>query len=163
METLEDPSGVPIEQLCLTVRWYAALKRNGVHTVGQLAALPEPRLIAMGNPLRATMDELKDKVGPLGLAPWDASAPAENQISRTAAGGRPGSGRLGRLSSRALNVAGVLLLPARERARWVEEWKGELCALGSRRARVRFIASLLLAGGRELAVTLWRARSAGRR
>jgi hypothetical protein len=48
----------------------------------------------------------------------------------------------------------VLLLPAGERARWAEERKGELCLLSSRQARARFIASLLLAGGRELAVTL---------
>jgi len=150
METLEDPSGVPIEQLCLTVRWYTALKGNGVHTVGQLAALPEPRLMAMGHSPRTTMGELRDKVGRLGLSPWDAPAPAANQ----AVGQGPGSGPPGRLLSWALRAAGALLLPAGERARWVEEWKGELCLLRSRKAQARFIASLLLAGGRKLAVTL---------
>ncbi len=158
METLEDSSGVPIEQLGLTVRCYIALKRNGVDTIGQLAALPEPRLMALADSPQATMSELKDKVGRLGLSPWDFPAPAVNQVSRGAAGRAPGSGLPGRLSSRALNVAGVLLLPAGERARWVEEWKGELCALRSRRARARFIASLLLAGGRGLAVRLRQAR-----
>jgi hypothetical protein len=154
METLEDPSGVPIEQLCLTVGWYNSLKRNGVQTVGQLAALPEPRLIALRISPRSTMAELKDKVGRLGLSPWDAPAPAENRAGSGAAGRAPGSGPSGRLSSWALRAAGALLLPAGERARWAEEWKGELCALGSRKARARFVASLLLAGGRELAVTL---------
>jgi hypothetical protein len=157
-ETLEDPSGVPIEQLVLTVRWYCALKSNGVHTVGQLAALPEPRLKAMGDSTRATMSELKDKVGRLGLSPWDTPAPAGNPVGSGAAGREPGAGSAGRLSSWALRAAGALLLPAGERARWVEEWKGELRALRSRKARARFIASLLLAGGRELAVRLRQAR-----
>ena len=158
METLEDPSGVPIEQLGLTVRWYTALKRNGVHTVGQLAALPEPRLLALADSPQATMSELKDKVGRLGLSPWDSPAPAGSQVSWGAASWAPGSGLPGRLSSWALSAAGLLLLPAGERARWAEEWQGELCALGSRRARARFIASLLLAGGRGLAVRLRQAR-----
>ena len=159
MDTLEDPSGVPIEQLVLTARWYRALKSNGVHTVGQLAALPEPRLKAMGDSTRATMSELKDKVGRLGLSPWDAPAPGGNLVGGGAVGRGPGSGSAARLSSWALRVAAVLLLPAGERARWVEEWQGELRALRSRKARARFIASLLLAGGRELPVTLRRARS----
>jgi hypothetical protein len=153
-ETLEDPCGVPIERLCLTVRWYHTLKSNGIHTVGQLAALPEPRVKAMELPPRATMDELRDKVGRLGLSPWDAPAPAGNQADGGAAVRGPGSGGPGRLSSWVLRAAAVLLLPAGERARWAEEWRGELRALGSRRARTRFIASLLLAGGRELAGTL---------
>lgn len=156
-ETLEGPSGVPIEQLNLTVRWYNTLKRNGIHTVGQLAALPEPRLKAMELPPRATMDELRDKVGRLGLSPWDTPAPAGNQAGG-AVGLVPGSGGSGRLSSWALRMAAVLLLPAGERARWAEEWTGELRALRSRKARARFIASLLLAGGRELTVTLRQAR-----
>jgi hypothetical protein len=162
-ETLEDPSGVPIEQLCLTIRWYHTLKRNGIHTVGQLAALPEPRLKAMALPPRATMDELRDKVGRLGLSPWDAPALAGNQAGGGAAVRGPGSGGPGRLSSWALRAAGALLLPAGERARWAEEWKGELRALGSRKARARFIASLLLAGGRELAMTLRQARPGRKR
>jgi hypothetical protein len=163
METLEDPSGVPIEQLVLTVRWYIALKRNGVHTVGQLAALPEPRLMALADSPRATMGELRDKVGRLGLSPWDAPAQAGNPVGSGIPGHETGSAGLGRLSSWALSAAGALLLPAGERARWVEEWKGELRALRSRTARARFIASLLLAGGRELAVTLRQARPGRRR
>lgn len=158
-ETLEDPSGVPIEQLGLTVRWYTTLKRNGVHTAGQLAALPQPRVQAMELPPRATMDELRDKVGRLGLSPWNAPAPAGNQAGGGPRGPAPGSGEPGRLPSWALRVAAVLLLPAGERARWAEEWTGELGALGSRRARTRFITSLLLAGGRQVAGKLRQLRS----
>ncbi len=163
MDTLEDPSGVPIEQLYLTGHWYITLKLHGVHTVGQLAALPEHLLMALAYSPEATMSELRDKVGRLGLSPWDTPAPAGNQAGGGAAvrgpgSGEPGSGGPGRLSSWALRVAAALLLPAGERARWAEEWNGELRALRSRRARARFIASLLLAGGRELAVTLRRSR-----
>lgn len=35
-------------------------------------------------------------------------------------------------------AASVLLLPAAQRARWFEEWTGELSVLPSRRARARF-------------------------
>jgi hypothetical protein len=122
MESREDPSSPPIEALGLSIHWYHSLKRNGVHTVGQLAVLPERHLMALRHSPEGTMDELKYKV--------------------------------------------ALLLPAEERARWVEEWKGELCALRSRKARVRFTMSLLLEGARELAVTLRHAqlghKSAGR-
>jgi hypothetical protein len=90
MQTLEDPSGVPIEQLVLTVVWYNTLKRNGVHTVGQLAALPEPHLIAMRVSPRATMEELRDKVGRLGLSPWDVPAPTGNRGNTGVPAGRAG-------------------------------------------------------------------------
>jgi hypothetical protein len=151
-QTLEDPFGMPIERLCLTARWYNVLKRNGVHTVGQLAALPEPRLRALAYSAAPTVDELKDKVGRLGLFPWDTPAPAASLADTGSPAVDPRGP--GRLSSWAISAAGVLLLPAEERARWVEEWKGELSALNSRTARARFIGSLLLAGARQLAVTL---------
>lgn len=163
MQTMEDPYGTPIEELYLTIQWYHSLKRNGVHTVGELVALPEPRLKALRSSPRATMDELREKVGRLGLFPWDTPTPAGHPPGGGTASPGPGSLGPGRLSSWALNAAGALLLPAAERARWVEEWKGELLALRSRRARARFVASLLLAGGRKLAVTLRQARSGRRR
>ena len=82
METLEDPSGVPIEQLSLTIRWYHTLKRNGIHTVGQLAALPEPRLKAMELPPRAAA------VPPPRGEPTTTACPAARI---PAPGRRPGS------------------------------------------------------------------------
>jgi hypothetical protein len=144
----QDPYAVRIESLCLTVRCYNALKRDGIDTVGQLVRLPERYLLALRNFTPRTMAELKDKLLLLDLSPWDTWWPAEDGLSC-----RPP----GRLARWALNAAGVLL-PALDRDRWLEEWHGELHVLGSRRARARFLVSLLvpllLAGGRKFAVTL---------
>jgi hypothetical protein len=57
-------------------------------------------------------------------------------------------------SGRLLAAAAALLPPA-TRARWYEEWLGELSALPTRRARVSFAAQTLLGIGR-LAATLHR-------
>ena len=153
MESREDPYNAPIEDLNLTVRCYNALKRDGINIVGQLAVLPERHLMGLPNFTPASMDSLKRKLGELGLFPWDAPQATGNQAGSDTAGQAPGSRRPGRLWLAALSAAGALL-PADERDRWTEEWKGELHSLGSRTARTRFILSLLLAGGRRLAVTL---------
>jgi hypothetical protein len=170
MEPREDPSSVAIENLSLSVRSYSALKRERIDTIGQLVTLPERRLMVLGDFTPQTMDELKHKVRSLGLTAWSApqaanrpGAATENpSAGRHAPTRRPGrgalrqeavAGRPGRLSLCAVSLAGALL-PAAERDRWVEEWKGELCALGSRAARVRFAVSLLLDGGQNLAATL---------
>jgi hypothetical protein len=153
MESREDPCNVPIEDLNLTLRACKCLKREGIDTVGQLAMLPERHLIGLRNFPPATMGELKGKLKQLGLSPWDAPQSAGNRAESGTAGQMPGPSRPGGLSRRALSMAGALL-PAEERDRWVEEWKGELHALGSRKARAMFVMSLLFAGGRKLAVTL---------
>jgi hypothetical protein len=153
MASHENPYNVPIEELYLTVRCYDALKREGIDTVGQLARLPERQLMGLRRFTPATMSELKGRLEQLGLSPWDAPPSTGNRAGSGTAGQAPGSQRPGWLSRRALSLAGALL-PRRERDRWVEEWKGELHALGSRKARAMFVLSLLLAGGRRLAVTL---------
>jgi hypothetical protein len=153
MASREDAYNVPIEDLYLTVRCYNVLKRDGIDTVGQLAVLPEGHLMALRNFLPRDMDALKGKLEELGLFPWDAPQSTGNQVGSATAGRAPGPRRPGRLSLSALSAAGALL-PADERDRWAEEWKGELHALGSRTARASFILSLLLTGGRRLAVTL---------
>ncbi len=79
MESREDPYAVPIEELCVTVRCYCALKRDGVDTVGQLAMLPERHLMGLRNFTPETMDELKFKLKQLGLSPWVALPPTGNQ------------------------------------------------------------------------------------
>lgn len=143
---------VPIEELCLTVRCYNALKRDGIDTVGQLVILPERYVRGLKNVTPATMDELKGKLNQIGLSPWDGPRSVRRGDSRAARRVREPR-RPGWLSLRALGLAGALL-PAAERHRWVEEWKGELYALRSPKARARFIVSLLVTGGGKLAVTL---------
>jgi Bacterial RNA polymerase, alpha chain C terminal domain len=152
MQSREDPYNVPVEDLCLTVRCYNVLKREGIHTVGELAVLPERHLMGLRDFTPRLMEELKARLEDLGLFPWDTPQSTGKAGSGTA-GQAPGPRRPGRLCLSALSVTGALL-PAHERDRWAEEWKGELHALGSRTARARFILSLLLAGGRRLAVTL---------
>jgi hypothetical protein len=58
------------------------------------------------------------------------------------------------ISERAL-AAAVVLLPTATRARWLQEWAGELAALPTRRARARF-AFQMLRGMPRLAVVLRR-------
>jgi HD domain len=64
-------------------------------------------------------------------------------------GQRPGTG------SGHVLAATAALLPASARARWREEWLGELHMLATRRARVTFAAQIVLGIGR-LVVTLYR-------
>lgn len=151
MGSRQDPYAVPIEELCLTVRCYNLLKRDGIDTVGQLAVLPRQHLLGLRNFLPRDLDELNRKLRDLGLSPWAAPPPAVPPAGRGTAGKRPG--RPGRLWLYALSAVGVLL-PAPERDRWVEEWKGELHQLSSRKAKARFTASLLFAGCMNLARTL---------
>jgi hypothetical protein len=70
MEPRADSYNAPIEELCLTVRCYSALKRDGIDTVGQLAMLPERHLMGLRNFTARTMDELKGRLEELGLFPW---------------------------------------------------------------------------------------------
>jgi hypothetical protein len=143
---------VPIEELCLTVRCYSALKRDGIDTVGQLVILPERYVRNLKNVTPGTMDELKGKLHQLGLSPWGSPRPA--RWGRSSASGKlRDPKRPGWLSRRVLGLAGALL-PAAERRRWVEEWEGELWALASRKARARFVISLLFTGRGRLAMTL---------
>jgi (p)ppGpp synthase/HD superfamily hydrolase len=58
---------------------------------------------------------------------------------------------------RTLEVA-ALLLPNRARARWLEEWAGELAVLSTRRRRMTFVAQIVY-GMPRLAITLRNFRS----
>ena len=62
----------PIEQLDLTVRSYNCLKREGVHTVGELLARSEADLMDIRNFGAKSIDEVKAKLHSLGLALKDS-------------------------------------------------------------------------------------------
>ena len=70
----------PIEALDLTVRSYNCLKREGIHTVGELISRSEQDLLDIRNFGAKSIDEVKAKLQTLGLAlkdsppGWDASA-----------------------------------------------------------------------------------------
>ena len=62
----------PIEQLDLTVRSYNCLKREGIHTVGELLGRSEADLLDIRNFGSKSIDEVKAKLVTLGLALKDS-------------------------------------------------------------------------------------------
>jgi carbon monoxide dehydrogenase subunit G len=66
----------PIEDLQLPVRAFNSLRREGIHTVGDLAARNETDLLAISNLGPQSISEIKQKLAErgLGLAPAAASA-----------------------------------------------------------------------------------------
>ena len=64
---------LPIEELELTVRSYNCLKREGIHTVGELIARSEQDLLDIRNFGSKSIDEVKGKLVEMGLALKDSS------------------------------------------------------------------------------------------
>src|SRR5215216_189272 len=65
---------LPIEEMDLTVRSYNCLKREGVHTVGELVARTESDLLDIRNFGQKSIDEVKIKLHQLGLSLKDSPA-----------------------------------------------------------------------------------------
>ncbi|MGB3663799.1 DNA-directed RNA polymerase subunit alpha C-terminal domain-containing protein, partial [Mycolicibacter algericus] len=65
---------LPIDDLDLTVRSYNCLKREGVHTVGELVARTESDLLDIRNFGQKSIDEVKVKLHQLGLSLKDSPA-----------------------------------------------------------------------------------------
>ena len=63
---------LPIEDLELTVRSYNCLKREGIHTVGELVARSEADLMDIRNFGAKSIDEVKAKLVELGLSLKDS-------------------------------------------------------------------------------------------
>src|SRR5699024_12039602 len=63
-----------IEDLDLTVRSYNCLKREGIHTVGELVARSEADLMDIRNFGSKSIDEVKAKLNELGLSLKDSPA-----------------------------------------------------------------------------------------
>jgi carbon monoxide dehydrogenase subunit G len=60
--------GVPIEELGLPLRAFNSLRREGIHTVGDLSARNEADLLAIVNLGPASVNEIKQKLAERGLA-----------------------------------------------------------------------------------------------
>jgi DNA-directed RNA polymerase subunit alpha len=58
---------LPIEDLQLTVRSYNCLKREGIHTVGELISRSEADLLDIRNFGQKSIDEVKAKLATMGL------------------------------------------------------------------------------------------------
>src|SRR5919197_1040337 len=63
---------MPIEELDLTVRSYNCLKREGIHTVGELVGRSEADLLDIRNFGAKSIDEVKAKLHGMGLALKDS-------------------------------------------------------------------------------------------
>ena len=63
---------LPIEELDLTVRSYNCLKREGIHTVGELIARSEQDLLDIRNFGAKSIDEVKAKLVEMGLSLQDS-------------------------------------------------------------------------------------------
>jgi DNA-directed RNA polymerase subunit alpha len=73
---------LPIEDLDLTVRSYNCLKREGIHTVGELITRSEADLLDIRNFGSKSIDEIKAKLHSMGMALKDSPAgfdPSQHQ------------------------------------------------------------------------------------
>lgn len=70
--SLEEEYNLPVEELNLTQRSYNCLKREGIHTVGELTARSEADLMDIRNFGQKSITEVKEKLAELGLALKDS-------------------------------------------------------------------------------------------
>ena len=72
-EQLAADLALPVEDLSLTVRSYNCLKREGIHTVGELISRSEQDLLDIRNFGAKSIDEVKAKLAEMGLALKDSA------------------------------------------------------------------------------------------
>lgn len=71
-----DQLGIPIEELSLPLRAYNSLRREGVHTVGDLVARTPEQLLDIDNIGPASVEEIRQRLADRGLALSEAPASA---------------------------------------------------------------------------------------
>lgn len=71
--SLEEDYNLPIEELNLTQRSYNCLKREGIHTVGELTARSEADLMDIRNFGQKSITEVKERLVDLGLSLKDSA------------------------------------------------------------------------------------------
>jgi len=76
--------GLPVEDLQLPVRAFNSLRREGIHTVGDLAARNEADLLAISNLGPQSISEIKQKLAERGLGLAPATAGTANDMAGTA-------------------------------------------------------------------------------
>ncbi len=77
---------MPIEDLDLTVRSYNCLKREGIHTVGELISRSEQDLLDIRNFGAKSIDEVKAKLVEMGLSLKDSAPGFDPQAAIEAYG-----------------------------------------------------------------------------
>ena len=78
---------MPIEELDLTVRSYNCLKREGIHTVGELISRSEQDLLDIRNFGSKSIDEVKLKLAEMGLSLKDSPPGFDLRAASEAYGG----------------------------------------------------------------------------
>ncbi|WP_062383898.1 DNA-directed RNA polymerase subunit alpha [Demequina iriomotensis] len=80
-ESLEEDYNQPIEELNLTQRSYNCLKREGIHTVGELTARSEADLMDIRNFGQKSITEVKEKLAELGFSLKDGAVEYDSSSS----------------------------------------------------------------------------------
>ncbi len=80
-EALEEDYNLPVEELNLTQRSYNCLKREGIHTVGELTARSEADLMDIRNFGQKSITEVKEKLTELGFSLKDGGADYDPAVS----------------------------------------------------------------------------------
>jgi carbon monoxide dehydrogenase subunit G len=87
----EDGPAQPIEELNLSLRPYNSLRREGIHTVGELAAKTTEQLLAIDHIGPASVEEIRQKLADLGLTLADSPASGNGLPASAAAHAAPAS------------------------------------------------------------------------
>jgi DNA-directed RNA polymerase subunit alpha len=80
-ESLEEDYNLPVEELNLTQRSYNCLKREGIHTVGELTARSEADLMDIRNFGQKSITEVKEKLIELGFSLKDSGSDYDPAVS----------------------------------------------------------------------------------
>ncbi|MEV4106122.1 HD domain-containing protein [Nonomuraea sp. NPDC049695] len=145
MTALQDPRQAPAIWASETGERVLMLKlADRLHNLRTLRWLPEAK---RRRTARQTLETFAPVAGRLGLGHL------EQELERLAIANLPGGE--GVQASFGVISAGATLLPRESRARWLEEWLGELHTLPGRWPRIRF-AVQLVSGMPRLAITLRR-------
>jgi carbon monoxide dehydrogenase subunit G len=94
-----DDLALPVEELHLALRSHNSLRREGIHTVGELASRTEQQLLAIDQIGPASVEEIRQKLAERGLslgATADGTPAGRTAAGGTAssAGGRSAAGRV---------------------------------------------------------------------
>src|SRR5450755_3297957 len=83
---------LPIEDLDLPLRAYNSLRREGVHTVGDLVARTPQQLLAIDNIGRASVEDIRQRLASRGLSLSEAPAGSPNEPASASTAAANGSG-----------------------------------------------------------------------
>jgi carbon monoxide dehydrogenase subunit G len=83
----EDDLALPVEELHLALRSHNSLRRDGIHTVGDLAARTEQQLLAIDHIGPASVEEIRQKLAERGLSLGSVAPAAAGSAGTSPAAG----------------------------------------------------------------------------